>query len=78
MWWGPPLYMVHKSGESGVQVTPTQRTVTTSSTEAELLALSHAAKDLYWWRRLFRNLTLYFEHDFTIQCDNQQTIRLIS
>ena len=25
-----------------------QRTVTTSSTEAELLALSHAAKDLYW------------------------------
>jgi Reverse transcriptase (RNA-dependent DNA polymerase) len=54
-----------------------QRTVTTSSTEAELLALTHAAKDLYWWRRLFRNLTLHFEHDFTIQCDNQQTIRLM-
>ena len=54
-----------------------QRTVTTSSTEAELLALSHAAKDLYWWRRLFSQLTLYFEHDFVLHCDNQQTIRLM-
>jgi hypothetical protein len=54
-----------------------QRTVTTSSTEAELLAISHAARDLYWWRRLFQNLTLSFEHDFTIQCDNQQTINLM-
>jgi len=55
-----------------------QRTVTTSSTEAELLALSHAAKDLYWWKRLFQNLTVQFEHDFAIQCDNQQTIRLMN
>jgi hypothetical protein len=55
-----------------------QRTVTTSSTEAELLALSHAAKDLYWWRRLFYNLTVRFEHNFTIRCDNQQTIRLMT
>jgi hypothetical protein len=54
-----------------------QRTVTTSSTEAELLALSHATKDLYWWKRLFSNLSLCFEHDFIIHCDNQQTIRLL-
>jgi len=54
-----------------------QKTVTTSSTEAELMALSHAAKDLYWWRRFFKNLTVQFEHEFHIQCDNQQTIRLM-
>ena len=41
------------------------------------MALSHAAKDLYQWRRFFRNLTIQFEHDFMIQCDNQQTIRLM-
>ena len=29
-----------------------QKTVTTSTTEAELLALSHTTKDFYWWRRL--------------------------
>jgi hypothetical protein len=26
-----------------------QKTVSTSTTEAELLALSHSAKQLYWW-----------------------------
>ena len=41
------------------------------------MALSHAAKDLHWWRRLFQNLTIQFEHDFAIQCNNQQTIRLM-
>jgi hypothetical protein len=30
-----------------------QKTVTTSTTEAELLAISHAAKQLYWIKRLF-------------------------
>ena len=27
-----------------------QKTVTTSSTEAELLAISHAAKEVIWWQ----------------------------
>jgi hypothetical protein len=31
-----------------------QKIVTTSSTEAELLALSHAAKEVLWWKRLFK------------------------
>jgi hypothetical protein len=31
-----------------------QKTVITSSTEAELLALSHAAKEVLWWKRLFK------------------------
>jgi hypothetical protein len=39
--------------------------------------LSHAAKDLYWWRRLFSQITLHFEHDYVLHCDNQQTIRLM-
>jgi hypothetical protein len=30
-----------------------QRTVTTSTTEAELLAVSYAAKNYYWMKRLF-------------------------
>jgi hypothetical protein len=30
-----------------------QQTITTSTTEAELLAISHVAKQLYWIKRLF-------------------------
>ncbi|OKO99429.1 Retrovirus-related Pol polyprotein from transposon TNT 1-94 [Penicillium subrubescens] len=30
-----------------------QKTITISTTEAELLAISHAAKQLYWIKRLF-------------------------
>ncbi|KAL1952629.1 hypothetical protein VTO42DRAFT_4592 [Malbranchea cinnamomea] len=33
-----------------------QSTIMISTTEAELLALSHAAKELYWWRRFFEQL----------------------
>jgi antitoxin component of MazEF toxin-antitoxin module len=55
-----------------------QRTVTTSSTEAELLALSHAAKEVLWWKRLFKALQLDSGNQLTIQCDNQQTIRLVT
>lgn len=54
-----------------------QRTVTTSSTEAELLALSRGSKELLYWLRFFRNLKLDLEEDSTIYCDNQQTIRLL-
>jgi reverse transcriptase-like protein len=56
-----------------------QRTVTTSSTEAELLALSNTAKEYMWWIRLFKaiNFDLHEEQP-TIYCDNQQTIRLLN
>ena len=58
-----------------------QRTVTTSSTEAELLALSNTAREYMWWRRLFRAINLRLDDDIeqpTIYCDNQQTIRLLN
>ena len=46
----------------------------TSTTEAELLALSEAAKQLILWHRLFRDIC--FEGaSATIDCDNRQTVR---
>jgi hypothetical protein len=54
-----------------------QPTVTTSSTEAELLALSTAAKEAIAAVRLFRDVRLQLNEDLTIWCDNKQTIRLV-
>jgi hypothetical protein len=54
-----------------------QKTVTTSSTEAELLSLSFAAKEVMWWRRLFAAIQFDMEHEISINCDNLQTIRLL-
>jgi hypothetical protein len=51
-----------------------QKTVTTSSTEAELLALSHAAKEVIAWQRLFCAIGFDPGHPVSICCDNQQTI----
>lgn len=53
-------------------------TVTTSSTEAELLALSLTAKDFIWWMRFFRHIQFDLDEEPTINCDNQQTIRLLT
>jgi hypothetical protein len=54
-----------------------QDTVTTSSTEAELLAMSQTAKEAIWLGRLFRAMLLELDEPLAIQCDNRQTIRLI-
>jgi hypothetical protein len=54
-----------------------QDTVTTSSTEAELLALSQTAKEALFMSRLFKALTLELDESLIIDCDNRQTIRLI-
>jgi hypothetical protein len=54
-----------------------QDTVTTSSTEAELLALSQTAKEAIYLSRLLIALTLQLDEPLTIQCDNFQTIRLM-
>ena len=56
-----------------------QSTVTLSSTEAELLSLSEAARSLLWWKRFFFHMS-YTGYDEssrrpTILCDNWQTVR---
>jgi hypothetical protein len=54
-----------------------QSTVTTSSTKAELLALSRTAKEAVWWRRFFKAVQFDTAETLTIRCDNRQTIRLL-
>jgi len=54
-----------------------QDTVTTSSTEAELLALSQTAKEAIFLSRLFKAMNLRLHEPLIIDCDNTQTLRLI-
>ena len=56
-----------------------QDTVTTSSTEAELLAISQTAKEAIYIRRLLAALKLRLPHhqELLIECDNRQTLRLL-
>ena len=55
-----------------------QDTVTTSSTEAELLALTASGKEAMATLRLFTGIQLDLGQTPIIKCDNQQTIRLVS
>jgi hypothetical protein len=55
-----------------------QTTVTTSTTEAELLALSRTAKEFMAWKRFFNNINFTIDGGIKlIQSDNRQTIRLV-
>ncbi|HEY9845965.1 MAG TPA: Ty1/Copia family ribonuclease HI, partial [Candidatus Caenarcaniphilales bacterium] len=56
-----------------------QDTVTTSTTEAELLALSQVAKEAMFTSRLLDELQIKLSTSpIIIQCDNTQTIRLVT
>jgi hypothetical protein len=55
-----------------------QHTVTTSTTEVELLAILEAAKSTFWWKCLFKAIEFDPEHHISILCDNQQTINLLT
>ena len=55
-----------------------QLTVSTSTTEAELLALLHAGKETLWWMNLFDKLNLDLDHPVTIYNDNLQTLRILT
>ena len=55
-----------------------QKTITTSTTEAELLAISSASKYMLWWKRLFRSIDLNIDQKLTILCDNNQTVDLLT
>ena len=53
-----------------------QRSVTKSTTEAELLSLSLAGSEMEWWQRFFQ--AIRFDPEFTpsLWCDNQQTVSI--
>ena len=55
-----------------------QSTVTTSSTEAELLSLSNAAKEVIWRKRIFTGIHLDVGKEVKIFNDNIKTIRLLT
>lgn len=55
-----------------------QRSVTKSTTEAELLALSLAGSELIWWNRLFKQVNFSLGIRPTLFCDNQQTVGIIN
>ena len=55
-----------------------QDTVTTSSTEAELLALSQTTKEAIFISRLLKALMLKLNEPLVIECDNSQTLRLVT
>ena len=55
-----------------------QKTVTTTSTKAKLLALTLATKEYMWWIRFLKALGFELNAKTTIVCDNLQTIRLLT
>ena len=55
-----------------------QKTVTTSTTEAELLSLSNGAREVCWWIRFFKAINLCLDRNVEIFCDNQQTVGLLT
>ena len=55
-----------------------QRSVTKSTTEAELYALSRAASEIIWWNDLFCQLNFKTGITPVIYCDNQQTVGIVT
>ena len=55
-----------------------QPTVTTSTTEAELLGLSDAARSLQWSKRFISRIQFTPDHPLSIRCDNRQTVDLLT
>jgi hypothetical protein len=56
-----------------------QNTVTTSTTEAELLSLSQGAKEGQFVKRLLNELSVGLDDQrIRIHCDNRQSIRLVT
>ena len=70
-------YLIQLFGGPVIWKASRQATVTTSTTEAELLALSETAKETIALKRFFEAIQLVLETPFSIACDNQQTIRLV-
>ena len=54
-----------------------QKSVSTSTTEAELHALEYAARETYWLQRIFKAIAFDPQGRTEIRCDNMQTLRLL-
>lgn len=54
-----------------------QDTVTTSTTEAELLGVERTSKETLATLRFLKEINLVVKQPVTIFCDNQQSIRLV-
>ncbi|KAI1000382.1 hypothetical protein K3495_g7810 [Podosphaera aphanis] len=55
-----------------------QRSVTTSTTEAELVALTAAARELIALKRFVKYVTGDHNFRMTLLCDNQQTVKILT
>ena len=51
--------------------------MTTSTTEAELLSLSNGGREVCWWMRFFKAISLSLDQWVEIFCDYQQTVGLL-
>lgn len=54
------------------------RSVTKSTTEAELAALSVAGSEMRWWMNTFESIGFNPEVRSTLYCDNQQTVSIVN
>jgi hypothetical protein len=54
-----------------------QRSVTKSTTEAELIALSATGREMKWWIRVFKQVNFGPEIQPTIYCNNEQTVGIV-
>lgn len=39
--------------------------------------MSHGTAQLYWWQRFFKAVKLDIDEEYTVDCDNLQTVRLM-
>ena len=77
--WRSTSGILHKIGNSSIAWTSKlQPTVSLSTTEAEYMVLSEAAKDIVYLRRLFIELGKPTDKPTTISSDNQSCLKLVS
>jgi len=55
-----------------------EKAATMSTTEAELLSLSNGAREVCWWMRVFKAISLSLDQGIEIFCDYQQTVGLLT
>ena len=70
-------YVIMMFGGAVIWKAVRQATVTTSTTEAEVLSLQTLAKETMWLQRFFRDLLFEIGETWELFCDNQQAIRLV-